>query len=93
MWSVYAGDSPYVLLTRICPRADHLRLPVRHPAVRPRAPDLTCSRARQRRLSATAARRYFALIIRAISVLEGIALVGDPSFAIVDGARPRESHI
>jgi hypothetical protein len=37
-----------------------------------------------------AARRYFALIIRAISVLEGIALVGDPSFAIVDGALPRE---
>jgi hypothetical protein len=26
----------------------------------------------------------FALIIRAIGVLEGIALVGDPDFAIVD---------
>jgi predicted unusual protein kinase regulating ubiquinone biosynthesis (AarF/ABC1/UbiB family) len=26
---------------------------------------------------------YFALIIRAIGVLEGIALVGDPEFAIV----------
>ena len=31
---------------------------------------------------------YFALIIRAISVLEGIALVGDPDFAIVDEAYP-----
>ena len=31
---------------------------------------------------------YFALIIRAISVLEGIALVGNPSFAIVDEAYP-----
>jgi aarF domain-containing kinase len=31
---------------------------------------------------------YFALIIRAISVLEGIALVGDPNFAIVDEAYP-----
>lgn len=30
----------------------------------------------------------FALIIRAISVLEGIALVGDPGFAIVDEAYP-----
>lgn len=30
----------------------------------------------------------FALIIRAISVLEGIALVGDPQFAIVDEAYP-----
>ena len=30
----------------------------------------------------------FALIIRAISVLEGIALVGDPKFAIVDEAYP-----
>jgi len=29
---------------------------------------------------------YFALIIRAIGVLEGIALVGDPDFAIVDEA-------
>ena len=29
---------------------------------------------------------YFALIIRAISVLEGIALVGNPQFAIVDEA-------
>ena len=27
---------------------------------------------------------YFALVIRAISVLEGIALVGNPSFAIID---------
>ena len=27
---------------------------------------------------------YFALIIRAISVLEGIALVGNPNFAIID---------
>ncbi|GJP56087.1 hypothetical protein CLOM_g15146 [Closterium sp. NIES-68] len=31
---------------------------------------------------------YFALIIRAIGVLEGIALVGDPDFAIVDAAYP-----
>ena len=31
---------------------------------------------------------YFALIIRAISVLEGIALTGDPEFAIVDEAYP-----
>ncbi len=34
------------------------------------------------------AHSYFALIIRAISVLEGIALVGDPGFAIVDEAYP-----
>lgn len=32
--------------------------------------------------------RYFALIIRAISVLEGIALVGDEDFAIIDEAFP-----
>ncbi|KAL4452695.1 hypothetical protein ABPG75_008357 [Micractinium tetrahymenae] len=31
---------------------------------------------------------YFALIIRAIGVLEGIALVGNPDFAIVDEAFP-----
>jgi aarF domain-containing kinase len=31
---------------------------------------------------------YFALVIRAIGVLEGIALVGDPGFAIVDEAYP-----
>merc|ERR1711920_338050 len=31
---------------------------------------------------------YFALVIRAISVLEGIALVGNPDFAIVDEAYP-----
>ncbi|KAF4370850.1 hypothetical protein G4B88_012650 [Cannabis sativa] len=31
---------------------------------------------------------YFALIIRAIGVLEGIALVGNPEFAIVDEAYP-----
>eukprot|EP00242_Pyramimonas_sp_CCMP2087_P001597 CAMPEP_0198231242 /NCGR_PEP_ID=MMETSP1445-20131203/115098_1 /TAXON_ID=36898 /ORGANISM="Pyramimonas sp., Strain CCMP2087" /LENGTH=528 /DNA_ID=CAMNT_0043911845 /DNA_START=305 /DNA_END=1888 /DNA_ORIENTATION=- len=31
---------------------------------------------------------YFALIIRAIAVLEGIALVGDPEFALVDEAYP-----
>ncbi|KAL0029176.1 hypothetical protein WJX79_000719 [Trebouxia sp. C0005] len=31
---------------------------------------------------------YFALIIRAISVLEGIALLGNPEFAIVDEAYP-----
>lgn len=31
---------------------------------------------------------YFALIIRAIAVLEGIALVGNPSFAIIDEAFP-----
>lgn len=31
---------------------------------------------------------YFALIIRAIGVLEGIALVGNPEFAIVDEAFP-----
>jgi len=31
---------------------------------------------------------YFALIIRAIGVLEGIALVGDPDFAIIDEAYP-----
>jgi len=29
---------------------------------------------------------YFALIIRAIAVLEGIALVGNPEFAIIDEA-------
>jgi aarF domain-containing kinase len=32
--------------------------------------------------------RYFALIIRAISVLEGIALVGNEEFAIIDEAFP-----
>jgi aarF domain-containing kinase len=31
---------------------------------------------------------YFALVIRAISVLEGIALVGKPDFAIIDEAFP-----
>lgn len=31
---------------------------------------------------------YFALVIRAIGVLEGIALVGNPDFAIVDEAYP-----
>lgn len=31
---------------------------------------------------------YFALVIRAISVLEGIALVGNPDFAIIDEAFP-----
>ena len=31
---------------------------------------------------------YFAIIIRAIGVLEGIALVGDPDFALVDEAYP-----
>jgi aarF domain-containing kinase len=31
---------------------------------------------------------YSALVIRAISVLEGIALVGNPSFAIIDEAYP-----
>jgi len=31
---------------------------------------------------------FFALIIRAIGVLEGIALVGDPGFAIIDSAYP-----
>lgn len=31
---------------------------------------------------------YFALIIRAISVLEGIALVGDDNFAVIDEAYP-----
>merc|ERR1719181_2596704 len=31
---------------------------------------------------------YFALIIRAVGVLEGIALVGNPEFAIVDEAYP-----
>ena len=31
---------------------------------------------------------YSALIIRAISVLEGIALVGNPQFAIIDEAYP-----
>lgn len=31
---------------------------------------------------------YFALVIRAISVLEGIALVGNPDFAIIDEAYP-----
>lgn len=31
---------------------------------------------------------YFALVIRAIGVLEGIALVGNPEFAIVDEAYP-----
>merc|ERR1711937_668396 len=32
--------------------------------------------------------QYFALVIRAISVLEGIALVGNPNFAIIDEAYP-----
>merc|ERR1740138_1882088 len=31
---------------------------------------------------------YFALVIRAISVLEGIALVANPGFAIIDEAYP-----
>jgi len=31
---------------------------------------------------------YFALIIRAISILEGISLVGNPKFAIIDEAFP-----
>ena len=31
---------------------------------------------------------YFAIIIRAIGVLEGIALVGNPEFALVDEAYP-----
>ena len=31
---------------------------------------------------------YFALVIRAIGVLEGIALVGNPQFAIIDEAFP-----
>merc|ERR1719281_892281 len=35
---------------------------------------------------------YFALVIRAIGVLEGIALVGDPEFAIVDEAYPSISQ-
>jgi len=35
---------------------------------------------------------YFALIIRAISVLEGIALKGNPQFAIVDEAYPYISN-
>jgi predicted unusual protein kinase regulating ubiquinone biosynthesis (AarF/ABC1/UbiB family) len=30
---------------------------------------------------------YFALVIRAIGVLEGIALVGNPDFAIIDEVR------
>ena len=34
---------------------------------------------------------YFALIIRAIGVLEGIALVGNPDFALVDEAYPMPS--
>jgi aarF domain-containing kinase len=36
---------------------------------------------------------YFALVIRAIGVLEGIALVGNPEFAIVDEAYPCCSSI
>lgn len=32
---------------------------------------------------------YFALVIRAISVLEGIALVGNPEFAIIDEVRTK----
>ncbi|KAK1284082.1 putative aarF domain-containing protein kinase [Acorus calamus] len=36
---------------------------------------------------------YFALIIRAIGVLEGIALVGNPEFAIVDEAYPYIAQI
>merc|ERR1719281_904534 len=35
---------------------------------------------------------YFALVIRAIGVLEGIALVGNPDFAIVDEAYPYISN-
>ena len=31
---------------------------------------------------------FFALVIRAIGVLEGIALTGDPEFAIIDEAYP-----
>lgn len=31
---------------------------------------------------------FFALVIRAIAVLEGIALQGDPEFAIIDEAYP-----
>ena len=37
-------------------------------------------------------RPYFALIIRAIGVLEGIALVGDPDFAIIDEVRARDTR-
>ena len=36
---------------------------------------------------------YFALIIRAIGVLEGIALVGNPDFALVDEAYPYISKL
>jgi len=36
---------------------------------------------------------YFALIIRAISVLEGIALVGNPTFAIIDESFPYISKL
>jgi hypothetical protein len=36
---------------------------------------------------------YFALIIRAIGVLEGIALVGDPDFAIVDEVGGRRVRV
>ena len=36
---------------------------------------------------------YFALIIRAIGVLEGIALVGNPEFAIVDEAYPYVAQV
>ena len=35
---------------------------------------------------------YFALIIRAIAVLEGIALVGNPEFAIIDEVRNCEER-
>lgn len=31
---------------------------------------------------------FFALVIRAIAILEGIALKGDPDFAIIDESYP-----
>ena len=51
---------------------------------------LGCSRFLESELTPVGCRipPYFALIIRAISVLEGIALTGDPDFAIVDEAYP-----
>ena len=51
MWSANPGDRPMHAADGACPHADHIRLPVRHSAVRPRAPAARhppCSQARQR---------------------------------------------
>ncbi len=51
MWGANPGDQPMHAADGACPHADHIRLPVRHSAVRPRAPAARhppCSQARQR---------------------------------------------